>query len=421
MTIFQSVLVLMLAGQIGVPISLPPLPEDPMMARVAPRECVLYVSWSGTSGLDPKSTNSAEQLLAEPEVREFVHGVGKALAGAIRKGAPRSPVGQLLGAEGPGLIHALFTHPTAAFISNAGVGPFGLDIAGGIVVGTGDETENLKATLEKLDRMLPAPPQPASAIRTIDAAPTEAAAGWHKFPSQPPSPIVEWGFRGKYLIVGIGEGSADAILARTKGEPPEWLRVIRKKLSVERVSSVHYVNVKRIVAEIRPFVGTPGPWSDLGPELQALNNIREFSCVSGLDGTSCVSKSWVHADDPANPLLGLIGTKPLTAADLCTIPKDASLAIVARVQPNSVWTLILAEARNVDAAEDSRLGEEALRITAAGVRGMEPAESKQLAEQIKEFSTSRRRLEQQLKENEFEPQLGFRLQKDLLQTLGDSC
>ncbi len=118
-------LALLLFGGSAVPVSLPPLPEDPVMARVAPADCLWYLSWSGTAAADPKSTNQTEQLLAEPEVRDFLHGVGKALAGAIRKGAPPTPQGRFLGANGPRLILALLTHPAAAFISKVGIGPNG--------------------------------------------------------------------------------------------------------------------------------------------------------------------------------------------------------------------------------------------------------------------------------------------------------
>ena len=310
MTIFQSVLVLMLAGQIGVPIGLPPLPEDPMMARVAPRECVWYVSWSGTSGLDPKSTNSAEQLLAEPEVRRIRPRSGQRARRSYSQRCSDESGGTIARRRGTGPDSRPFHASYRGIYIECRRRPVRARHCRRHCRRHRRRDREFESDVGRTRPDAATPPRSAPAIRTIDAAPTEAAAGWHKFPSQPPSPIVEWGFRGKYLIVGIGEGSADAILARTKGEPPEWLRAIRKKLPVERVSTLHYVNVKRIVAEIRPYVGTPGPWRELGPELQALKNIREFSCVSGLDGTGCVSKSWVHADDPASPLLGLIAQSP---------------------------------------------------------------------------------------------------------------
>ncbi len=124
-SVFPSFFMLMLVfgGQTGVPLGLPPLPEDRTMASVAPQECIWYFSWSGTADADPKSANQTEQLLAEPEIREFVHSVSKAISAAMKKGTPPTPQGKLLGAEGPKLIHVLLTHPAAAFISKFEFGP----------------------------------------------------------------------------------------------------------------------------------------------------------------------------------------------------------------------------------------------------------------------------------------------------------
>ena len=207
------------------------------------RDCIWYFSWSGTADPDPKSANQTEQLLAEPEVRDFVHGIGTAIGAAMKKGAPPTPQGKLLGAEGPKLIHALLTHPAAAFISKFEFGPRGPDVAGGIVVGTGAETEDVKSTLVKLEQTL----HTAAAAACRRRIPSGIS-----YPSPPGAPTIEWGFREKYLIVGIGEGSADAIAKRRSGEPPAWLTAIKKRLPIERISSVHFLNIKKLVAATGP-------------------------------------------------------------------------------------------------------------------------------------------------------------------------
>ncbi len=146
---------LLFGGQFGLPLGLPPLPRDPVLARVAPEECLWYFSSSGVAEPDPKSKNQTEQLLAEPEVREFVGTLNNLFDRAIKKGAPPTLPGQVLGEEGPKLINALLTHPAAAFIAKLSASPQApiqsRDIAGGIVVATGRETDELKATLERVE------------------------------------------------------------------------------------------------------------------------------------------------------------------------------------------------------------------------------------------------------------------------------
>ena len=70
---------LLLGGQVGLPLGMPPLPEDPVLSHVAPEECLLYFSWSGVAEPNAKSKNQTEQMLAEPEVKQFIETVGKAL------------------------------------------------------------------------------------------------------------------------------------------------------------------------------------------------------------------------------------------------------------------------------------------------------------------------------------------------------
>ena len=42
-------------GDMGLPLGIPPGPEDPVLARVAPEECLFYMSWAGIASPDPKS------------------------------------------------------------------------------------------------------------------------------------------------------------------------------------------------------------------------------------------------------------------------------------------------------------------------------------------------------------------------------
>ena len=71
-------LLLSASGGLGLPFGVPPTPEDPKLARVAPEECLFYLSWAGTASPDPKSANQTEQLLAEPEVQNFFKQIDRA-------------------------------------------------------------------------------------------------------------------------------------------------------------------------------------------------------------------------------------------------------------------------------------------------------------------------------------------------------
>ena len=88
--VFPILIMLLMGGGAGLPLGLPPLPEDPLLARVAPAECLVYTSWSGTATPSDKSKNQTEQLLAEPEVQEMLRQIERAIvAGVDKNSAPQ--------------------------------------------------------------------------------------------------------------------------------------------------------------------------------------------------------------------------------------------------------------------------------------------------------------------------------------------
>jgi hypothetical protein len=63
----------------GVPLGTPPLPEDRALRAVAPQECLFYMSSAGMAAADPHSGNQTERLMAEPELRQMVLDIEKAI------------------------------------------------------------------------------------------------------------------------------------------------------------------------------------------------------------------------------------------------------------------------------------------------------------------------------------------------------
>ena len=72
-------------GSKGLPFGIPPAPEDPVIARVAPPQCLFYVDWAGTASPSAGSSSETEKLLAEPEVQEFFNGMTRLLRRYLRK------------------------------------------------------------------------------------------------------------------------------------------------------------------------------------------------------------------------------------------------------------------------------------------------------------------------------------------------
>ena len=353
----ELVILLGLSG-FGLPLGIPPQPEDPLMARVAPRECVFYTTWAGTATPDPNSPNQTEQLLAEPEVQQLVAQLRRQIKAGLRQVTDR---------EGPGapavlqdlsaLAETLLTSPAALFLSSVEIGHTGPEISAGAVIRVGDDAQRLKASLLELHTKYLGPA----------AQPVEIAGDtWYRI--QPPrgAPPITWGTKGKYLFLGAGEGSVEGILQRARSTaPPEWLTDVRRRLPVDRPATVTYINFRTVRKMLVPVIG--GPRALAVVDAVGLGNVTSVASVTGLDEEGFTSKTLLGLDGEPQGLLASIAGAPLGPDDLGPIPRDATVAKAARFDADRLFEAILSVADKIEARReiDRRLGriEEELDIS----------------------------------------------------------
>lgn len=323
---------MMFSGVFGIPVGVPPEAEDELLARVAPDECLYYTTWSGMAEPDPDSTNQTEQLLAEPEIQQLVDTVSRKLVETLRQQAGDrgdSPAA-FFAAEGPKLLKTLLTCPTAIFLSQMEMGPAGPQLEAGMIIRVGDDAEQIKGVLERLQtRVL------GDQVREVDAV----GVKFYSFQPAPAAPSITWGTRGKYLIVGLGDGSVDAIFERVRTEPPAWLTDLRERLPVDRVSTVTYVNVGKLIDTFVPMA--PAPQVAEVVEALGLGALTECGSVTGLDETGVVSRSFIGIEGEAKGLLACADAPPLTADDLAPVPQDALAAAAFRLDVGKLLDTIL--------------------------------------------------------------------------------
>ena len=363
--------VMMLSGFLGFPVGVPPEPEDELLARVAPDECLYYTTWAGMAEPDPNSTNQTEQLLAEPEIQQLVDAVSQKVVEALRQQAGNrgeSPAA-FFAVEGPKLLKTLLTRPTAIYLSRLEMGPDGPQIEGGMIVRVGDDAEEIKAVLERFQtRTL------GDQVREVDAA----GVKFYSFQPAPSAPSITWGTRGKYLIVGLGDGSVDSFFERARTAPPEWLTGLRERLPVDRVSTVTYVNVGELIDTFVPMA--PAPQVAQAVDALGLGALTECGLVTGLDETGVVHRSYIGIEGEAKGLLACVDAPALTADDLAPVPQDALAAAAFRLDVGKLVDTIL----NV-------------------VGQVEPRALEDVEEELADI----------------EQEIGFKVREDLLRSLGD--
>ena len=315
-------------GGFGLPVGVPPLPEDPMMANVAPAECLAYLSSAGMATPDAKSGNQTEQLLAEPEVRQMAAEIERAIRAGLKQSARRGLPPGVTSDDLADVAKLLLTRPLAVYVSSFQMQRGGPAVRGGIAVDCGDDGAKVKTTIEQLLKVVP--PQ---LVKEIDVS----GEKWTSFKTNPDVGLV-FGFHGKYFIATVGEGEIEALLKRATGTPPAWLAKLRQDLPVERLSTVTYFDLKAIEKLVLPMAGL-----DVARVLKALGleNVTALASVTGLDQKGCLNKTLLSIDGEPSGILALTDVKPLTAADLAPIPHDATFAVAFRLNPEKVFDTIL--------------------------------------------------------------------------------
>ncbi len=260
-----SSLMMILAGMLGdagFSLGVPPLPETPTLAKIAPEQCVLYVSSAGTATPDPKSANQTEQLLAEPEVQKLLTDIENAIKTGFSEAMNKngSPAG-ISSDEFVNLAKLVIAKPWAVYIASMEMGPQGPALRGGIAVKFDDEVEKVKAQLERLAKTLPPPMVGTVKIGDLD---------WQTI-TPSPGVTIAWGFEKKYFLAALGDGEMEAMMKRARGEPPQWLTKLRKDLPVERLATIGYLNVKTIRETLAPMAN---PKAATAMEALGVNNVR---------------------------------------------------------------------------------------------------------------------------------------------------
>ena len=417
--VFSSLVVLAVLGadsdRAGLPLGIPPGPEDPAIARVAPQKCLFYVNWNGTAAPDPKSRNEMEQLLAEPEVQAFFSAICHWIRSTAGHGAEQPAGSQTSAAEktrlakqqqekaelagaAVDLLEVWLTHPTAFFIADirppagkpaeakppaaktAGPKPppqddlpwsladdlpwflAKVDGQAGLIVALGSDAPRVRASVEKL-------------VKVDNGARIErfqlGSQTWYrkKAPKGQKELLAQFGFEGSYFVAAIGDGSLEGILARLKNkEPPAWYAAALKQVPVPRRTGIIYLNVSDLrevlFRSIKSQADGEAALRQARRVFEVLGLDRATSLVSttGLDDTGMVNKVLLALDGKPQGLLQLVAERPLQPADLAPIPRDATLALALRLDLQKALDLILSAMEKTSPAARAEAAESMARF-----------------------------------------------------------
>jgi hypothetical protein len=343
-----AMLLFFFGGAGALPLGVPPEKENPVMAYVAPDECVLYATWAGMATPNPASPNHTEQLLAEAEVQQFAAALENSLAMIVKSSVGgEGPRAETLSKAGPIWIRSLITRPAALYLTRLapkapgpggpGRGDLSITAEGGLIVQAGDSAALLDAALTEI-------------LATEEQKPVEFTIGtrkFHKLAASEDFPIeLSWGSGNGYLMVGLGEGALAAMSERIRArQQPAWLTELQADAGVERRSTLSYVNVKKTLESFAPLAGREGA------VLLAASGLRQVTMlgsVTGMDETGVVSRTLVSIDGPSKGLLTLLDGEGVAASDLAHIPNDALAAGATSFDAGKAFDVFVASMAEVE-------------------------------------------------------------------------
>jgi hypothetical protein len=343
-------MVLALGGMGVVPQVGVPSPPEPAMLAAAPEQCLLYISTSGTDPADPKSSNQIEQLLAEPEIKEFVSEVSRLIDEGLARIPADSVEERTLARTLPIVARTLLDRPLMLYVSKVDVPPKAPGGNAALVISAGDQLTPLVVALEELEELLVSKMPPNMTVERYEAE----GAKMRRLPSPPGVPPVVWGVQGSYVFLAVGQGEAAAVAKRlaAAGPAPAWLDAVVKEAEVPRVAGIVYLNLAEILETAEPLLSMIPRDGPIDPakviEALGVRHLEHAAVVSGLNDDTAVSKLIVHHDGEATGLLAFLKGKPLAADDFRRIPDGVDVAFVTRFDAGAAYEHVLAIVREVE-------------------------------------------------------------------------
>jgi len=330
---------LTLGSGMGIPLGIPPAPDDPVMVRLAPEECVFYTTWSASAVANPTSKNQAEQMLAEPEVRQFVEHIEKWMRHSVNQPANDREASNLSDATFDAVLMIL-RHQTALFVSDLKIKDKKVSAKGGMVVALGADAplatrlfhQNVRAFFLNLN-------VEALEVLRIDGQ------NWYRVKPKAEFPTMIVGVKDSYLIVAVGEGSLEMILQRMQKPAPRWLVQARRIATFERPTGLTYINLQRL-REVGS--ASTDPHRKQWIELLGLGQTPWLVSASGLVGPDVVTRTLLPVEGEPRGLLFPANGRSLTREDLAAIPEDATLALAVRLNVQKTLDAMLAASKKAD-------------------------------------------------------------------------
>ena len=332
----------------GFPLSIPPLPPDPVIERAVPEKALVHISLRGVAAPRDGAANLTEQMLTEKEVQRFISEAGAQIVRLGQNQAESSGMSTAVAKEASGLVPVLLSRPLALTIDGVELTANGPQIKGSLVVNAGDAVERVQQSLERLLGALP--PGQVEEFQI-------GGQSWSRLAGPAGAPQLEWGFQKKYFVIAAGPDSLRLLLDRLseKNRPaPAWRRTVEKRLPVKKPSSLVHVDAAQALALVASMAPSPFPESLL--KTLGIDRLAAVEGFSGLSETGVAAGTFLNFSGTPTGLFAP-GAGGLSAADLKFVPADAVIAQIVKLDLATTLEAVLQGMGTTDPAQAAQIRE----------------------------------------------------------------
>lgn len=304
----------------------------PEILKLAPESCQFLGAWHPAAGVVAEA-NHTQQLLAEPEVKEFLQQLRTAAGNMVRMAMAEQPIAnQKLGQDIlVRLLDSMENQSGLLFIEK-----YDLDGEGGaasIEGGMAIEIRKDGRFMASLSRLLLVG---GIKVRYVQIAGMPFLN--IKAEGLPNQSDVLVGMADNYLIAGLGKECVEGIIGRIKNtEPVGWVSDIYAASKVPNPTSIGYFNVASLLKKMEPLIGPQGQGMVKSLGLDAIGSIDS---VSGYDQAGLMTKMSLSVTGEPKGLLSLLDSQPINPGQLNRIPSDSIFATSMAVDTKKILNLI---------------------------------------------------------------------------------
>ncbi len=325
---FEVLLVFLMfaSGGLGLPLGMPPGPEDPMLGRFADNDAQMYFAWTGMGAIQGDDPTS--KWMAKPEILLAVGKFKEALEKELGGDADRKGEMSLLRRLAIKTMKSSLSNGASIFATDIELDGRSPEFKGAILIPLADQKMELEQLVTQLEGVV------ANADKTQCDVIEKDGLTRIQIKKDMPVPV-EFLIKDDNLVIGIGKGMLDRGLKNMQTEPPVWFTEYRQRLKVEKFSSMAYLSgtiLESVSQPVSTFID--------------VESLTAICFVSGMDDEGAVSRAAMDLK-PESQMEKLLPGKPLQTHELARMPKRPLFGLQTHIPVEEVISYIASVGKQI--------------------------------------------------------------------------